>query len=596
MHHVPIHDAKADEPGPTPLRADAQPGSQVGPSPARLLRESGRASVPGRGTGDDDGKPTRGPTRSGESRREPPRDERTPPPTRRATRAAGPDPASIAAEVERTVGERKFSLWFRETARFESAANGTVELRCSNPFVADWINRHFRAAIAAAIDACGGKGGELRIACMDDRAPVAEPASDGIAGGVADDADREREEDRERLAAAAIASPNRREPRPAGEAEFPGRRFSLRRLEEFVAGPSNHLALDAARRLAEGEAASPILFIHGECGVGKTHLLQGVCRRRRERFPRQVVRYVTAEQFTNEFLAALRDGTVNTFRKAQRRVDLLAIDDIHFLASKPQTQAEFLHTLDALGLSGGRVVLASDEHPRTIRKFSESLVSRFLSGMVVRMDRPDRTTRIALLRSLAAARGLRLAAAAEEIVAGRCAGSVREIEGAVTRLEAIATLLGDGSGEVGAILAERAFADDGVRATGPVRIHDVVRASCEAIGVEEQDLTGPGRHRKVVLTRGVVVFLAREMTTLSFPEIARVLGRDTHSTVHTAARRTESMIAAGMRVEPADPSLAGPDGLVALGELLAQIRHRVRTGSRPASVARSDRPRERTGT
>jgi hypothetical protein len=98
-----------------------------------------------------------------------------------------------------------------------------------------------------------------------------------------------------------------------------------------------------------------------------------------------------------------------------------------------------------------------------------------------------------------------------------------------------------------------------------------------------------------VLARGVVVFLAREMTTLSFPEIARVLGRDTHSTVHTAARRTESMVAAGERVEPAEPSLAGPDGLVALGELLAQIRHRIRTGSRPAT-ARPDRPRERTGT
>ena len=586
MHHAPIHDTQPDDPPETSRRVDLQAGR-------RPLREPGRAAMPGRDTGESVETSPRGPVRSGEARREASTVERAPVAVRRVPRPAGGlDPSAIFAEVERTVGERKFSLWFRETTRFEAAKDGAIEVLCSNAFVAEWVSRHFRAALTSAVEACGGRDVAVRIISVGDPGTAAADA-----GHAADrDADpSQQEEDRERLAAAAIASPHRREARPVAEPEAPARRSSLRRLEDFVPGSSNHLAFDAARRLAEGEAASPILFIHGECGVGKTHLLQGICRRRRERFPRQVIRYVTAEQFTNEFLAALRDGTVNAFRKNQRRVDLLAIDDIHFLASKPQTQAEFLHTLDALGLSGGRVVLASDEHPRTIRKFSESLVSRFLAGMVVRIDRPDRTTRIALLRSLAAARGLRLAPAAEEIVAGRCAGSVREIEGAVTRLEAIATLLGDGSGEVGAILAERAFADEGVRATGPVRIHDVVRASCEAIGVEEQDLTGPGRHRKVVLARGVVVFLAREMTTLSFPEIARVLGRDTHSTVHTAARRTESMVAAGERVEPAEPSLAGPDGLVALGELLAQIRHRIRTGSRSAT-ARPDRPRERTGT
>jgi chromosomal replication initiator protein len=502
------------------------------------------------------------------------------------------DLAELSADVERRVGERKFSLWFRENARFTLAPDGSVEIVCDNAFVGEWIGRHFRDTLAAAISDLGGTGFRVRTAAGEDREPAApdrSPASDGEADEIAS----ERDADGERLAAAAIASPTRRRSAIASAEEAAPRRTSLRRLEDFVLGASNHLAFDAARRIAEGEAVSTLLFVHGECGVGKTHLLQGICRRRRERFPRQVVRYVTAEQFTNEFLAALRDGTINAFRKAQRRVDLLAIDDIHFLASKTQTQAEFLHTLDALGLSGGRVVLASDEHPRTIRRFSESLVSRFLSGMVVRVDRPDRATRLSLLRALASARGLRLAPAAEEIVAGRCAGSVREIEGAITRLEALATLLGDGTGEVGAILAERAFADEGVRATGPVRIHDVIRAACESLGVETADLTGPGRHRKVVLARGVVVFLARELTTMSFPEIARSLGRDTHSTVHTAARRTEALIASGARVEPADPSLAAPDGLVGLGELLAHVRHRVRAGARAIPPRRGE-PRAAT--
>jgi chromosomal replication initiator protein len=540
-------------------------------------RTTGRTTIPGRSAG---GEPDR--DRSLRSDRIAPKEmerERTPP-------ARPLDLAELSAEVERRVGERKFSLWFRETARFTLAEDGAVEIVCDNAFVGEWISRHFREALAAAIEARGGTGFRMRTAAGDDRDPPA--AGEDPSQDAGSDAPAGRDADGERLAAAAIASPTRRRAAPTAPDETAPRRTSLRRLEDFVLGSSNHLAFDAARRIAEGEAVSTLLFVHGECGVGKTHLLQGICRRRRERFPRQVVRYVTAEQFTNEFLAALRDGTINAFRKAQRRVDLLAIDDIHFLASKTQTQAEFLHTLDALGLSGGRVVLASDEHPRTIRRFSESLVSRFLSGMVVRVDRPDRATRISLLRSLAAARGLRLATAAEEIIAGRCAGSVREIEGAITRLEALATLLGDGTGEVGAILAERAFADEGIRATGPVRIHDVIRATCESLGVEAADLTGPGRHRKVVLARGVVVFLARELTTMSYPEIARSLGRDTHSTVHTAARRTEAMIASGERVEPADPSLAASDGLVGLGELLAHVRHRVRSGTRAVPPRRHD--------
>jgi len=228
-------------------------------------------------------------------------------------------------------------------------------------------------------------------------------------------------------------------PRHGGAAGSAGighapRSTTLRRLEDFVVGESNRLAFAASLQVADGASDAPgILFLHGDCGVGKTHLLQGIVRRRTQRAPRQVVRYVTAEHFTNEYIAAVRDGSLDQFRKRLRRVDLLAIDDIHFFANKSATQAEFLHTIDAIDLTGARVALVSDEHPRHIRKFSQSLVSRFLSGMVVRVERPDRDTRSQLVRRLARERGLDLTAAAEDLVAGRCAGSIREIEGAITR-------------------------------------------------------------------------------------------------------------------------------------------------------------------
>ena len=173
-----------------------------------------------------------------------------------------------------------------------------------------------------------------------------------------------------------------------------------------------------------------MVFIHGECGVGKTHLLQAACQRHLDLNPSHAVRYTTGEQFTNEFLAAMRAAALDEFRARIRKLDLLAIDDIHFLASKTATQSEFLHTLDAIDFSGARVLLASDEHPRLIKRFSQSLVSRFLSGMVVRIDAPDRSTRLSLIRRLAATRSLPLSPAAEEMIVSRCMGSVRELEGA----------------------------------------------------------------------------------------------------------------------------------------------------------------------
>jgi chromosomal replication initiator protein len=218
----------------------------------------------------------------------------------------------------------------------------------------------------------------------------------------------------------------------------------LRRLEDFVVGESNRLAFAAACRVVDiddGHGLS-VLFVHGECGVGKTHLLQGICRRSIERTGRPgSVRYVTGEQFTNEFIAAVRTNTLDAFRARMRKLDLLAIDDVHFLSNKVRTQSEFLYTLDAIGLGGAKIVMASDDHPRHIKRFNQALVSRFISGMVVKVDRPDRCTRLELIRRLASVRSLSLNDAAVDTIAGQCVGSVRELEGAITRLAAVTTLL-----------------------------------------------------------------------------------------------------------------------------------------------------------
>lgn len=536
---------------------------------------------------------------------------------------------------------------------------GSLLVDLATPYVAEWISRHFVHELEDAARAALGSTAKVALRVSPELFGRADERPDEGAAGVSESrdglngtgTDGARRSSGQLLAHGDVRDPRSGRRGPAsydpdrvtllppplrrGGAE--GRRITLRSLDEFVSGPSNQLAFDAARRLAEGAPGAPhLFFVHGDCGVGKTHLLQGICDRRRALAPRSHVRYTTAEQFTNEYLAALRDGSLEGFRKSLRRLDLLAIDDIHFLSNKTATQSEFLHTMDAIDLGGARIVLASDEHPRQIKKFSQALVSRFLSGMVVRIDRPDRQTRISLVRRLANDRGIHLQPAAEEIVANRCVGSVREIEGALTRLVAFASLAGplgiasaagpsggdgttveeassgaDGADEasrpelldgketraeaagtgaeerekgrgqrgrslteIGALIAERAFEDESAgRPTGPVRINDVVERVAARLGVEREEVLGSGRHRRVVLARSVVVYLTRELTTQSFPEIARALGRDTHSTAHTAAKRIEQMLEEGARVDVGDPSTAGPDGMTPLKELLAQLRH-----------------------
>ena len=460
------------------------------------------------------------------------------------------------------IGPHRYGLWFDNGSAL-SVRDGAIEVRAANSYVSDWINRHFREALeSVASDAIGGEA--QVVVSIADACEVAQAAADAASRG----ADRRRRGEGPATDAGTRTAVRggRTASAPEAPASRPSRSQSFRRLEDFVVGESNRLAFAASEQFGDGSAEAPsILFIHGECGVGKTHLIQGICRRRLERAPRQVIRYVTAEQFTNEYIASVRAGTLDDFRKRLRRVDLLAIDDIHFFANKTATQAEFLHTIDAIDLTGARIALVSDEHPRHIRRFSQSLVSRFLSGMVVKIERPDRSTRVELVRRLARERGLDLTTAAEDAVAGRCAGSIREVEGAITRLGALVEL--DGlRGQIGPGTVERLLGDEANLATGaqPIRLGKIVEGVCDRLRVTREDLLGSGRHARTVVARGMVAHLARELTTHSYPEIARALGRDTHSAVHTAAKRLRAMIDADERIASGGESVR---------EVVDQLRH-----------------------
>ncbi|MEX2217487.1 MAG: DnaA/Hda family protein, partial [Phycisphaerales bacterium] len=369
----------------------------------------------------------------------------------------------------------------------------------------------------------------------------------------------------------------------AAGAQTPPLRY---RLHDYMVGDANRLAFGAAERLADPATPrtfSP-LFIHGGCGLGKTHLLQGTAQRYREARPSAVVRYMTAEAFTNEYIGAIRSDRLDAFRKAYRSVELLCLDDVQFLSNKTATQAELLHTFDAIDLSGAKVALASDEHPRHVRKLSDALVSRFMSGMVVRLDPPEPALRERIVAHLAARRGMALEPAAVRLIASHHAsrdGSVRDLEGVLVRLDALARLLPESGGAneggaIGLLLVRKCLglqeAEAGGRLRRPVRMEAIIEEVCRTLHIEIGDFVGRGRHKRVVLARAVTTCLARALTTHSYPEIARAMGRPNHSTVITACQRITRQIERGESLPPGDWSATGLAPDMPIGALCEQVR------------------------
>jgi len=460
--------------------------------------------------------------------------------------------ARLSDQLSRRIGPRKYKLWFDQT-RLHVAGN-RVTLTAPNRFAADWIADHFQGDVAEAAGDELGNPVELNI--------TVDPSIAVRSGGAASDG-------AEAVGAASKANGNGSAKPQAAEIDQPlgharpqaaaGQTTKPRhRLDDFVVGKSNELAYRTVLQLVDHDRRELTpLFVHGGCGLGKTHLLQGVCRRFAENNPGRKWKYTSAEAFTNAYVTAVKNNALAAFRRKLRGLDLLAVDDVHFLANKNATQNEFLHTFNSIELGGAKLIMASDCHPKLIDSISEALVSRFVSGMVVRIDPPDVETRRLLVERMAERRGLTLIDSVSATIAAGCPGSVREIEGTLTTLEAMATLdrsnggatVGEaGSGRrvvIGHALVNRLLgASRTMRPVRPIRFSAILDAVCGELHVEPADLKSTSRHRQIVLARSMVVHLARQLTTMSYPDIARGLGRSNHSTVVTAAQRIEKQVAA----------------------------------------------------
>jgi len=309
-------------------------------------------------------------------------------------------------------------------------------------------------------------------------------------------------------------------------------------FEGFVVGPCNRLAHASSVAISEnpGTVYNP-LFIHGRAGLGKTHLLQAVCRRVLERSPAARITYLSCETFVNHFIEAVERGALNDFRYRYRHADVLVVDDMQFLAARERSQEEFFHTFNTLYQLHKQIVLSADCSPSEIPTLEERLVSRFNWGLVAQIEPPCLETRMAIIRKKSKMRGMEIPEDVTLFLASRVTTNTRELEGALTRLRGVASL--DGNRPIDLPLAQRAFGADADEPPKFIRIQDIMSAVTECFGVKLSDLQGRRRSRCIALPRQVCMYLARELTEHSLGEIGGFFGGRDHTTVLHAHRLVE---------------------------------------------------------
>ncbi|MFF2373009.1 chromosomal replication initiator protein DnaA [Streptomyces xiamenensis] len=315
-------------------------------------------------------------------------------------------------------------------------------------------------------------------------------------------------------------------------------------FDTFVIGASNRFAHAAAVAVAESPAkAYNPLFIYGESGLGKTHLLHAIGHYARSLYPGTRVRYVSSEEFTNEFINSIRDGKADAFRKRYRDMDILLVDDIQFLASKESTQEEFFHTFNTLHNANKQIVLSSDRPPKQLITLEDRLRNRFEWGLITDVQPPELETRIAILRKKAVQEQLNAPPAVLEFIASRISRNIRELEGALIRVTAFASL---NRQPVDLGLTEIVLKDlipGGEESTPEITADAITSAVAEYFGLGVEDLAGSSRSRTLVTARQIAMYLCRELTDLSLPKIGQHFGGRDHTTVMHADRKIRVLMA-----------------------------------------------------
>ncbi len=411
-------------------------------------------------------------------------------------------------ELQVSLSPANFETWLRDT-NLVDVDEQRFRIAVPNGFAKDWLETRYRSLISQTLARVVGYSVQVEFVVAangEDRAQADVAASRTV-----------------RVEPTRVGAPEG----PAAGATNLNPRYTF---ANFIVGSANRLAHAASLSVAErpGHAYNP-LFLYGGVGLGKTHLMHAIGNTVVAKAPRKRVMYATSEKFTNEFITSIQQGKIDEFRARYRRIDLLLIDDIQFIADKERTQEEFFHTFNAIHEDGKQIVLSSDRPPKGILTLEERLRSRFEWGLIADLTAPDLETRIAILRAKAEEQGVPITSDVIEFIARKVVSNIRELEGALNRIVAYASM---GAMPIGIELAQAVLSNvlynPKKRQVTPERIARVVS---DYYGVAMEALQGQKRERSIVVPRQIAMFLMREETEVSLLRIGAELGGRDHSTV-----------------------------------------------------------------
>jgi chromosomal replication initiator protein len=460
--------------------------------------------------------------------------------------------AALEHAIAQRIGEPRFNLWFARRTTFDWQ-EGQLTVGVPNLHFQEWLQRRFADAVRTAAREVLGANLAVRFvirpelfqAAREEQAAAQKPEPMSVAltpspapppHPAAPPKPRTKTAENPTLFDGLAPNHELRRRESRGK---PARRW--RKLTEFIIGPCNRVAAASALSVVEqpGQAANP-LVLHGPVGTGKTHLLEGVfVGLRRARAEARVI-YVTAEDFTNRFVQAMRTGQLAGFRRHFRDCDALLLDDLHFLASKKATQEEFLHTFDALLADGRQLVVTCDCHPRLADELTAELIDRLMGGAVWGLLPPESETRLAILRAKASAATVPVREDVLQLLAEQLRGNVRELEGALNGLWHYSRVA---NRPIDMALASEALADLLRHAVRVVHLPDVDAAVCRALKLEVGTLQAKGRSWAVSHPRMVAMFLARKHTAAAYSEIGAYFGARNHSTAVAAEKKVRLWLA-----------------------------------------------------
>jgi chromosomal replication initiator protein len=418
--------------------------------------------------------------------------------------------------------EQSFNTWLSGTGAV-AVSEGELQVEAPSQFHVEWIEDKFGQHLREAAQRVLGRPIRISISSSDSLPFPTVPSLEVTPG-----------------------SPNvHTPPSPRAHGDSPGPALNTRyTFERFVVGGDNELAAAAAGAVAERPARmyNP-LFLYGGVGLGKTHLMHAIGNAILTADPRTKVAYAPCEHFTNELVTSIKEGTMPDFRRRYRMMDLLLLDDVHFLGNKDRTQEEFFHTFNALYDARKQIVLASDRPPKDIPGLEERLISRFEWGLVADIKAPDYETRVAILRKKAEDDGLAIDPEVIDFIARACTSSVRELEGAVIKLLAYSSVRNQ---EVSVTLAQAALKgvlrQSSAKTSRRVFGSDIREAVAKEWGVETRALTSAARTKDLTVPRQVGMYLMREILDLPLKEIGSHFGGRDHSTVIHSIKKVEGSL------------------------------------------------------